>query len=83
MMTRHILSIPIFKCASLEEVLKHFANKKNYDSHNDAKSEEKKNLTIKIKKEINISGIISLRREEGALWHQTMTLFIRATSPDE
>jgi hypothetical protein len=36
MMTRYILSNPIFKCASLEEVLKHFANKKNYDSPNDA-----------------------------------------------
>jgi hypothetical protein len=43
MMTRYILSNPIFKCASLlEEVLKYFANKKNYDSPNDAKSEEKK-----------------------------------------
>jgi hypothetical protein len=42
-MTRYILSNPIFKCASLEQVLMHFANKKNYDSHNDAKSEEKKN----------------------------------------
>jgi hypothetical protein len=24
-----------------------------------------------------------VKREESALWHQTMTLFIRATSPDE
>jgi hypothetical protein len=43
MMTRYILSNPIFKCASLlEEVLKYFANKKNYDSPNDAKIGEKK-----------------------------------------
>jgi hypothetical protein len=43
MMTRYILSNPIFKCASLlEEVLKHFANKKNYDSPNDAKREERR-----------------------------------------
>jgi hypothetical protein len=43
MMTRYILSTPMFKCASLEQALKHFANKKNYDSSNDPKSEEKKN----------------------------------------
>jgi hypothetical protein len=43
MMTRYILSNPIFKCASSEQVLGDFANKKNYDSPNDAKSEKKKN----------------------------------------
>lgn len=41
-------------------MLKHFANKKNYDSPNDTKSEEKK-------------AHCGIR----------LTLFIRATSPDE
>jgi hypothetical protein len=49
MMACYILSNPIFKCASLKQVLKHVANKKNYDSPNDAKSKEKKKLNYKNK----------------------------------
>jgi hypothetical protein len=43
---------------------------------------KRRKLNNKIMKQIKIARMISPRREENALWHHIMILFIRATSPD-